>query len=389
MAPRKISVFISYARKDGADLAQRLQRELAAHGFNPWLDTQRLAGGAIWTSEIEQAIDASEVVLALMSPGSYASEICRAEQLRSLRRGKRVIPLLAVTGSDIPLHLEAKQYRDFSGAKPYPAQFKLLLEDIGGEAGIALKHEYRTTRVTYVTAPPTVANYLERPEALRALRDALFADHSRQPLALTALAGMGGIGKTVLAQALTQNEVIQQAFPDGIVWVTVGRESNYDPVSMFHRVGRALGEDWERHKDLLACEDEYRTAMAKKASLVVVDDVWKKNDLDPFLAESKRSRLLFTTRDAAIARFVGAREHTAELLGRKQARELLAAWADLQGKPLPGESDAIIDECGSLALAVSQIGAVLRDGGQDVWKDTLDLLRRADLKGIAEQLPPG
>src|ERR1035437_6359426 len=75
---------------------------------------------------------------------------------------------------------------------------------------------------------PRVANYVERPEALRALRDALFSDRSRQPIALTALAGMGGIGKTVLAKALTEDEVVQQAFPDGVVWITIERESRYD-----------------------------------------------------------------------------------------------------------------------------------------------------------------
>jgi deoxyadenosine/deoxycytidine kinase len=34
---------------------------------------------------------------------------------------------------------------------------------------------------------------------------------------LTALEGMGGIGKTVLAQALFKDEVVRQAFPDGLV----------------------------------------------------------------------------------------------------------------------------------------------------------------------------
>src|SRR5271157_3276355 len=125
--PATARVFISYARKDAAQLAQRLQQGLSEQGVDAWLDTQRLAGGAAWTSEIERAIDASQVVLALMTPGSYVSEICRAEQLRSLRKGKQVIPLLARRGSDIPLHLEAKQYRDFTGTKPYATEFKLLL----------------------------------------------------------------------------------------------------------------------------------------------------------------------------------------------------------------------------------------------------------------------
>jgi len=100
---RHLKVFISYARKDGAALAQRLQADLGATGFDAWLDTQRIAGGAIWTREIEQALDACQVALALLTPGSYVSEICRAEQLRALRKGKRVIPLLAQSASDIPL----------------------------------------------------------------------------------------------------------------------------------------------------------------------------------------------------------------------------------------------------------------------------------------------
>jgi hypothetical protein len=237
--------------------------------------------------------------------------------------------------------------------------------------------------------PPIVANYVERPEALRAMRDTLFTDRNSRPMALTALAGMGGIGRTVLAKALTDDEVVRHAFPDGIVWITVGREWTSDLVGVFHVVGKALGEDWEKYKDLAAGQNEYRTAMAKKAALVIVDDLWKQSDLNPFLVESKRSRLLFTTRDASIARFTGTREHTEQLLDRQQAHKLLSAWAGLDGKPLLPDADAIIDECGSLPLAISQIGAVLRGPEQKLWKDTLDLLRKADQKNITEQPPPG
>src|SRR5712692_2500531 len=231
-------VFISYARKDGAELAQRLQRDLSKESLDVWLDTRRIAGGATWTTEIEENIDRSRVVLALLTPGSYRSEICRAEQLRSLRKGKLVIPLLAQRGSDIPLHLEAKNYRDFTGARPYAAQLKSLLGDIrGGKGGVRLREEHRAT---YVTAPPLPRNYVERPEALLSLRNALITDGGGPSIALTALEGMGGIGKTVLAQALCGDEVVQQAFPDGIAWVTAGKESAYDLVTRLREVGKAL-----------------------------------------------------------------------------------------------------------------------------------------------------
>jgi predicted nucleic acid-binding Zn-ribbon protein len=83
-------VFISYARKDGAALAQRLQKDLHEQGFDAWLDTQRILGGATWTTEIEVALDRAEYVVALLTQGSYVSEICRAEQLRARDKDKCV-----------------------------------------------------------------------------------------------------------------------------------------------------------------------------------------------------------------------------------------------------------------------------------------------------------
>jgi len=191
-------VFVSYAHVDGAELAQHLVRDLADGGLEPWLDTQRLHGGAIWTKEIEDALDQAEVILALLTRGSYASEICRAEQLRSLRKGKCVIPLLAEIGADIPLHLEAKQYLNFTVATGYLQQFENLLKSISDRAGVVLKAEYRTT---HNNAPALPEKFVPRLDALEALRSTLFGESSVRNIALTALEGMGGIGKTVLAQA--------------------------------------------------------------------------------------------------------------------------------------------------------------------------------------------
>lgn len=56
-------IFISSAWKGVAQLAQRLQKSLTNEGFDSWLDTQRLIDGAIWTTEIEKAIDAAPGVL--------------------------------------------------------------------------------------------------------------------------------------------------------------------------------------------------------------------------------------------------------------------------------------------------------------------------------------
>lgn len=229
-------IFVSYARRDASELALRLQKDLSGAGFEVWLDTQRIEGGSSWTVEIEKAIDWAQVVLALPTPGSYTSEICRAEQLRSLRTGKCVIPVLAGYGAEVvPIHLEGKNWRE------YPEQWLDLRGDIERRDGAVLPERYRETRVSFISVPPTVANYIDRPEAVRALRDALFEGDGRRAVALTAVEGMSGIGKTVLAQALFKDEVVRQAFPDGLVWITVGREPTYDLAARLGEITRVLG----------------------------------------------------------------------------------------------------------------------------------------------------
>jgi len=146
-------IFISYARRDGAALAERLQSDLTKQGFDTWLDTQRLRGGATWTREIESALDQANYVLVLLTHGSYISEICRSEQLRALRKGTCVIPVKGQHDTDIPLHLEAKNYRDFTDLSRYDAQFEALLGDIRGNVSVTLSERYRAVRFRSSSSP--------------------------------------------------------------------------------------------------------------------------------------------------------------------------------------------------------------------------------------------
>ncbi len=371
-------VFISYARKDAAALAHRLQTDLTTTGFEAWLDTQRLFSGDIWSSEIEQAIDDAEIVIALLSHGSHVSEICRGEQLRSLRRGKCVIPLKVQADCDIPIYLEAKQWLDFSTEKSYGQDRLKLMAAMEKREGAVLKTQYRTT---YNNAPGLLENLVRRPEVLAALRTQLFAQGTNRNIALTALRGMGGIGKTVLAQELCHDDVVQQAFPDGIFWFTVGQELKFDFVSRLRQVpalDRLLGE----YQGEEACISQYRDVLQKKAALIVLDDVWSASDVRPFYAESPRSRLLFTTRDASIAALFAAGEFRAELLTEDQSREVLKRWSGWPSEVLPAEATDIIHECGRLPLALSMIGASLHGESSAAWHGVADRLRRADLSLI-------
>src|SRR5215469_9432069 len=375
-------VFISYAHRDGADLAQRLQKDLATK-FDAWLDTHRLSAGDIWSSEIEQAIDRADVVLALLSAGSFTSDICRAEQGRALDKGKCVLPLRVHRDCDIPLQLQTRQWLDFSNLRLYPEQLPKLIESIEKRVGVVLPAELS---IRHNNAPSLPQNFVNRPELLEALRNTLFTEGENRNTAITAMQGMGGIGKTVLARALCHNEVVQQAFPDGIFWFAIGKESQLDFPSRVKSVpglDRLLGQ----YEGEAACLSQYRDVLRKKAALIVADDVWRASDVEPFIAESPRSRLLITTRDTSIGAAFGAREFTANLLTEDESRQVLAKWSGWAAEGMPPETSEVIHECGRLPLALALIGAQLRGKPQRLWNAVLEHLRKADLQKIKAQFP--
>ncbi|MCL4253167.1 MAG: TIR domain-containing protein, partial [Anaerolineae bacterium] len=202
------NIFISYARKDGRELATKLHASLTALGYDVWLDTSDIDGGGSWGVEIERAIDTCHTLLALMSPASYTSEICRAEQLRAIRKEKRIIPLL-VHPTDRPIWLETLNYRDFTHPEGYESAFNLLHDDLQNSDYTALARPH-----TPNTAEPIAKHFIARPNEFDRLKHAILSDVTDRTVALTALQGMGGIGKSVLANALCHDETMQDAFPD-------------------------------------------------------------------------------------------------------------------------------------------------------------------------------
>jgi WD40 repeat protein len=376
-------VFISYAWKDSRELADLLYENLKGQCI-PWKDDKRMAGGMNWSTEIEREIDATDVVVALVSPAANSSVVCRCERMRARRKLKLVIPILAVSGTDLPLELEGTIFRDFTGAN-FAQGFGLLLEDILQPHGrVELP---ACLKQTYVTAPALPFNYIERADVLANLQEALFIDPARPSIAMTALHGMGGAGKTVLALGLVSNEVIQQAFPDGIVWVDIGEKSKNDLTARIREVGKALGDNPANYDGELSAKNAYRSLMRNKAALIVLDDVWRASDIEPFRVDSPRSRLLFTTRDVSLAGSMGARLIESGFLSHDESRQMLAEYIDLSIQNLPPIADDILGECGGLSLGIAIIGAMLfaTKGDSRSWQRILQLLKAADLERIELQ----
>ncbi len=84
-----------------------------------------------------------------------------------------------------------------------------------------------TTGLPPTTVPPLPENFVPRDEELNSLVNLLVEKRDRRTIALTSVQGMGGIGKTVLVQALCEDPRVKAAFPDGIIWQSIGKESAY------------------------------------------------------------------------------------------------------------------------------------------------------------------
>jgi hypothetical protein len=356
-------LFISYARKDGRELALKLQADLQAEDFEVWLDTSEIEGGASWSSAIEDAIENCTMALALLSAASYRSEICRAEQLRCIRKGKSLIPLMIQVDTERPLYLEHLNYRDFTNSADYKASFEQLLSDI---------REPKTTstigkiKETYTNAPALPLNFVERTEERDKLRQELIADDGERRIALTALQGMGGIGKSALAAWICRDEIVQAAFPDGVIWVDVGRE-NVNLLELIKLVGTKLGDSMGHYSSEVAALSRLRETLPAKSALIVLDDVWQSEHARAFSdIEAPRSRVLFTTRNESIGKGLGASLVKVGVMKPQQALELLREWA---GRDLP-EMPMIAKNLGHLPLGLKIAGGRLSEMSGKEWLDT-------------------
>jgi len=65
----RFRIFIAYATEDRAS-AERLFKQLTAHGFAAWLDRRRLLPGQDWPHRIEDAIESSDFLIACFSAKS-------------------------------------------------------------------------------------------------------------------------------------------------------------------------------------------------------------------------------------------------------------------------------------------------------------------------------
>src|SRR5271157_4231191 len=66
----KARLFLSYGRRDAAELADRLEQDLTLSGYSVWRDRRQLVSGRDFMRELEDGLRSTQLVVALLSPHS-------------------------------------------------------------------------------------------------------------------------------------------------------------------------------------------------------------------------------------------------------------------------------------------------------------------------------
>jgi formylglycine-generating enzyme required for sulfatase activity len=97
-------IFISYARKDGIELAQTLTNRLRDLNHDVFIDIHGIPGGAEWEKELIRRSKWCDVLLVVVTEASSESEYVYQEFREAEKNKKLIIPLLA-DNSLLPTHL--------------------------------------------------------------------------------------------------------------------------------------------------------------------------------------------------------------------------------------------------------------------------------------------
>ncbi|KAL5548850.1 hypothetical protein UlMin_004081 [Ulmus minor] len=192
-------------------------------------------------------------------------------------------------------------------------------------------------------------------------------DVSGQSLSVIPIVGMGGVGKTTLAQLVYEDSKVQQHFAFK-VWVTVSEDFNVFQITkaIFQKVTSqecSIGEQRELQRKL-------NEALAGKMFLLVLDDVWNENYgqwdslKSAFQSGEHGSRIIVTTRskDVALTMSKGVM-HELKLVSDEDCWLLFQkhAFDDNQAptEELKTIGHKIVERCKGLPLAVKSVAGLL------------------------------
>jgi hypothetical protein len=376
-----VRIFLSYARSDDEPFVRRLYDGLTAAGFEVWFDCVSMPARQLtFSKEIEDAIAARHRLVLVVGPAAVSSDYVTHEWRFAFHQAVKCVNAILRLGDYdlVPEDLRGPHVEDFRDDSAFAAHLASLARQLADSLPPLGK---------LVAVPSLPDHYLEQGDRIRALRDMVLAD-LRKPVVVSGtsgrvgLHGMGGIGKSLLANALARRPEIRREFPDGVFWVTLGQQPTI--TGLQRNIARALGDDGDFTTSDQGRE-RLRELLHDRAALLILDDAWQPEHAEAFNVIGPRCRLLLTTRDARLVTAFAAKEnhYQVQLPTPTEAREMLAKAA--AATELPIEAASIIEECDRLPLALALCGGMVYHGTS--WTDLLEALRDHDLRFLSDAHP--
>lgn len=199
----------------------------------------------------------------------------------------------------------------------------------------------------------------------------------RDDLAVIAINGIGGSGKTTLAREICRDDEVQSYFNKEILFLTVSQSQN---------VQQLRQDIWgflSRSK-LHGCSDiaplQYNNRHTVTPTLVVLDDVWSLEDLQQLIFKVPGCKTLVVSRIKFQSPIINS-TYELELLREEDAISLFCHTAFGMSRIPPGSDETlikqIVEKCKGLPLALKVIGASLRDQPEMYWRGANNRLSRA------------
>ena len=191
--------------------------------------------------------------------------------------------------------------------------------------------------------PPRPDHYEPRPDVEGSVRKALLgAPQDTLAITPTGLCGTAGLGKTTLATWLALDAEVQSFFADGVFWLRFGQEAT--ALAKLQELAGALGMplDDSRMRDVqpAVAALQARLSGAGTHHLVILDDVWVKEQVSPFkqLCNGGTVGLVLTTRLKELAQRFG-QPQALEPLDEVRARSMLARCLQRPEAELEADDD--------------------------------------------------
>jgi WD40 repeat protein len=305
-------IVISYARTDGQTAANEVSALLKAQSLEHALDHECLEGGEGWQAQFRRLIQGASHLALLLSPAALASKACQWEWECARESGLQISPVRVGEKLDtalLPAWMRAA-HRYNLGIEGQRRNFLRVVEGPPNR-----------WRVPFMV-PFENADFVDRPRPAQEAKAKLLGGEMAG--VTVALRGPGGFGKTSLAVRLAADPELRDSFYDGVLWVTFGEQ----PVDLVPKladlVEKVLGER-PGFNSLEAAREAFVTALDNRRCLLVLDDVWRRADIEPFLpgrAHDHTARLI-TTRDRDVLPR-GAAAVVVEEMAPEEAVRLLA-----------------------------------------------------------------